>query len=118
MSGSDLDWYSNRERHWCYEAGRLPPGHERDVCFTVAAGYAQLAVKTKDAEARRRATVVLAGGTEMEHAATMEPDYKAMTTKELSDRLEALVGEAREGGLSDEEIIAQIENAIEALCEG
>jgi hypothetical protein len=41
-----------------------------------------------------------------------------MTTEEFADKLELLIAEARTGGLSDEVIIAGLEEAAEALDEG
>jgi hypothetical protein len=42
MSDWKVDRYRERERHWRDEAWRFPPGHDRDACFALADGYAQL----------------------------------------------------------------------------
>jgi hypothetical protein len=41
-----------------------------------------------------------------------------MTAEEFADRIEHLIAEARDGGLSDEVIIVGLEAAVEALDEG
>ena len=39
----NAETYRERARHWRVTADKLPEGRERDVCLTLAEGYAHLA---------------------------------------------------------------------------
>jgi hypothetical protein len=48
----------------------------------------------------------------------MRDDSGAITIDDFAGRIEALIGDAREDGLSDEAMIAGLEEAAKALREG